>query len=105
MAETDKIRKIGENVRLLGEALEVRRGFKWKSYPYDAIKHAYLRIEEVKARMCCATMNLDPVFLMLRTKDDALLKVNIDFRDKGEEILAAIREKNPKAEIGYHKNA
>ena len=90
-------------VRLGEENLSYKKAFKWKELSYSDIRHAYLRVEEVNAKMCCGRANFDMIFLMLQT--DSLpdpLKLPITKIEKGKEMLSLIHRKNPETKIGYY---
>ena len=54
----------------LGESLLFFRKFSGVSFlPYGQITRAWLRQEEVRARMCCATANFDQFYLVLACAD------------------------------------
>lgn len=92
-------------VRLTDQNVEYKRGFKWISLPCSEILQAYLRIEEVKSKMCCGTANFDMHFLMLKTRSGDLLKLPVTSRKFVEQILESLRASYPAIEIGYKKKA
>lgn len=73
--------------------------------PYFSITHAYIRQEEVNAKLCCGRANFDQFFLMTQGTDGKLRKAQIQSIEAGKSALAAIAAANPAAEIGYHKPA
>ena len=73
--------------------------------PYLSITHAYIRQEEVNAKLCCGRANFDQFYLMTRGTDGKLRKAQVKSIEAGKGALAAISAANPAAEIGYHKPA
>lgn len=93
----DKKIKFGE------QELTYRRGFKWHTLPYEEITHAYLRIEEVKGRLCCSVANFDMHFLMLKTSAGELLKLEASSQEIVKRMLDELKEKNPNVSIGFKR--
>lgn len=93
----DKKIKFGER------ELTYKRGFKWYTLPYEEITHAYLRIEEVKGRLCCGVANFDMHFLMLKTSAGELLKLEATSQEIVKQMLDELKEKNPNVSIGFKK--
>ena len=73
--------------------------------PYSEVKHAYLRQEEVNAKLCCGRANFDQFFLMLLGSDGKLRKHQVDDMAKGKLALEYISQRNPDCLIGYQKPA
>lgn len=84
-------------------ALEYRRNLKWYPLSYEEIVQAYLRIEEVRGKLCCGVASFETPFLVLKKKDDSLLKIEASSKEIVKEMLAALKEKNPDIEIGFKK--
>lgn len=93
----DKKIKFGER------ELTYKRGFKWHTLPYEEITHAYLRIEEVKGRLCCGVANFDMHFLMLKTSAGELVKLEASSQEIVKRMLDELKEKNPNVSIGFKK--
>lgn len=93
----------GKKIKMKDRELEYKKGFKWCALAYSDIVQAYMRIEEVKGRLCCCVANFDRHFLMLKTGEDELVKVEASGRKAVEQILEELREKNPAIKIGYDK--
>ena len=93
-----------KKIHLRDSVIEYKKAFKWYTLPYEAIRQAYLRIEEVNGRLCCAVASFDMFFLVLRTTEDELIKVEATSKDIVKQILEEIRKKNEKVKIGYRKN-
>ncbi len=93
----DKKIKFGE------QELTYKRGFKWYTLPYEEITHAYLRIEEVKGRLCCGVANFDMHFLMLKTSAGELLKLEASSQEIVKRMLDELKEKNPNVSIGFKR--
>jgi hypothetical protein len=94
---TDKRIKINETT------LEYKKGFKWYEIPYSDITQAYLRVEEVQGRLCCGVANFDLYFLMLKNKQNDLLKVETSSQEITKQMLEELSKKNPEIEIGYKR--
>lgn len=71
--------------------------------PISQIRHAYLRIEEVKARVCCGIANFDQTYLMILGADDKLRKYLVSDKEAGQQALDHIAALNPETKIGYYK--
>lgn len=90
---------------LRDDGISYKKLINWSDISYSDIVHAYIRVEEVSAKMCCGRANFDMIFLVLLLKDsDQPFKIQITKVDKGKEMLDIIREKNPAAKIGLYKN-
>lgn len=68
------------------------------------LQRAYLRIEEVNGRLCCGVANFDMFFLMLKTTDEKLIKIETNSKDIVKQMLEELKMKNDKIEIGYKKD-
>lgn len=73
--------------------------------PYSEVQHAYLRQEEVNAKLCCGRANFDQFFLMIKGSDGKLRKHQVDDMNKGKLALEHIARCNPACLIGYQKSA
>ena len=73
--------------------------------PYSEVQHAYLRQEEVTAKMCCSRANFDQFYLMLKGSDGKLRKHQVKDKAAGQSALDYIAGKNPNCIIGYRKPA
>ena len=90
-------------VHLRGSCLFFRK-FSGASYlPYSHILRAWLRQEEVKARMCCATANFDQFFLVAACADGQERRGQVIDKASGQACLDHISAKNPSVKIGYVK--
>ena len=88
----------------LGEACLYLRRFSGVScLPYSQITRAWLRQEEVKARMCCATANFDQFYLVMACADGQERRGQVIDKDAGKAALDHISDKNPDVRIGYVK--
>lgn len=88
----------------LGESCLFFRKFSGVSYlPYSRIIRAWLRQEEVKARMCCATANFDQFYVVLACADSQERRGQVLDKPTGQQCLNHIAARNPKAAIGYVK--
>ena len=73
--------------------------------PYSEVKQAYLRQEEVNAKLCCGRANFDQFFLMIMGSDGTLRKHQVPDMAAGKLALEHIAQKNPNCVIGYRKPA
>ena len=73
--------------------------------PYDQITRAYLRQEEVNARLCCGRANFDQFFLMLEGSDGKLRKHQVADMARGKLALEHIARLNSTCLIGYQNPA
>ena len=90
-------------VKLHENDLEYRKNLKWYTLPYQEIAQAYLRIEEARGKMCCGVASFETPFLVLKKKDDSLLKIETSSKEIVKKILAALEEKNAGIDIGFKK--
>ena len=88
----------------LGESCLFIRKFSGTTYlPYSRIVRAWLRQEEVKARMCCATANFDQFYLVMACAGGQERRWHVTDKADGQQCLDFILEKNPEVNIGYIK--
>ena len=88
----------------LGEQCLFFRRFSGTSYlPYGQIVRAWLRQEEVKARMCCATANFDQFYLVMACTDGQERRGQVLDKPTGQQCLDHIAAQNPSVKIGYIK--
>lgn len=92
-----------KKIKLEEQTLTYKKGLKWYTLPYTEITQAYLRIEEVKGKLCCSVANFDMHFLMLKTKSDELIKIEASSQDKVKRMLDELKQKNENIEIGFKK--
>ena len=90
-------------IRMKEQELTYKMGFKLHNLPYAYIVQDYMRIEEVNGKMCCGVANFNMHFLMLRTRSGELLKMDATAREKVEQMLKELKQKNPEIKIGYEK--
>ena len=90
----------------LGEQCLFLKKFSGTSYiPYSQITRAWLRQEEVNARMCCATANFDQFYVVMACADGQERRGQVIDKDTGKAALDYIAAKNPDVKIGYVKPA
>ena len=83
-----------KRVKLEDTELIYKKGFKWHNMSYSEIRQAYMRIEEVKGRLCCGVANFDMYFLMLKTLDDTLVKIEMTSKELVKQALEVLKQKN-----------
>lgn len=90
----------------------VRLGERWIFFPkfsgttyllYDQVVRAWLRQEEVKARVCCGTANFDQFYLVLECADGKQCRGQVINKSSGQLCLDRIKAQNPDVKIGYVK--
>ena len=88
----------------LGEQCLYLRKFSGATYlPYSHILRAWLRQEEVKARMCCATANFDQFYLVMACADGQERRGQVLDKPTCQQCLDHIAAQNPSVKIGYVK--
>lgn len=90
-----------KRIKLAEQEVTYKKGFKWHSLPYAEIVQAYLRIEEVKGRLCCGVANFDMYFLMLRAKNGELVKVEASSKEIVKKMLEELKRRNDGITIGF----
>ena len=90
----------------LGEQCLYLRKFSGTSYlPYGQIVRAWLRQEEVKARMCCGTANFDQFYLVVSYGGGRERRGHVAGKAEGQRCLDRVAAQNPEVKIGYVKPA
>ena len=92
-----------KRIKLQEQEVEYKKGLKWYTLPYTDIVQAYLRVEEVNGKLCCGVASFDMFFLMMKTREEELIKVEATSKEIVKEMLEVLKEKNPGIEIGYKK--
>lgn len=88
----------------LGDSCLFFRKFSGTAYlPYGQILRAWLRQEEVKARMCCGTANFDQFYVVMACADGQERRGQVIDKDAGQTCLDHITARNPQVQIGYQK--
>ena len=88
-------------VRLGARCLYLRKLSGAAYVPCGQIIRAWLRQEEVKAKLCCATANFDQFFLVMACADGRARRWHIPGKAEGQQCLDHITAKNPDVKIGY----
>ena len=92
-----------KKIKLLEQEVEYKKGLKWYKLPYSDIKQAYLRVEEVNGKLCCGVANFDMFFLVIKTKEEKLLKIEASSKEIVKEMLELLQKKNPEIEVRFKK--
>ncbi len=71
--------------------------------PYGQILRAWLRQEEVKARLCCGTANFDQFYVVMACADGGERRGQVINKDTGKRCLDHIAARNRSVRIGYVK--
>ena len=88
----------------LGKHFLFFRKFSGVSFlPYSQIVRAWLRQEEVKARMCCGTANFDQFYVVMDCADGRQRRGQVPDKDTGKAALDHFAGKNRSVKIGYVK--
>ena len=86
----------------LGQTCFYFTKFSGTSYlPIDRVEHAWLRQEEVKAKLCCGVANFDQFYLMIRDRDGTLHRGEVRSLEVGKEALSLLSLRNPDIRIGH----
>ncbi len=81
-------------------ALYVRQLLRTEYLPYSAITQAFLRQQQVKARLCCGVANMDQFYLVLIDGAGKEHQLHLDNREKGDILLQLVAQHQPGAKIG-----
>lgn len=88
----------------LGErCLFLRRLFGTSYLPYSQICRAWLRQEEVNARMCCGTANFDQFYVVMDCADGQQRQGQVIDKAAGQRCLDHIAARNAEVKIGFVK--
>ena len=88
----------------LGERFLFFRKFSGISFlPYGQIVRAWLRQEEVNAKLCCGTANFDQFYVVMACADGRERRGHVEDKASGQRCLDHIAAKNPEVKIGYVK--
>lgn len=90
-----------KKIKMQEQELAYKRGFKWHVIPYAEIAHAYLRIEEVKGRLCCGVANFDMHFLVIKTTAGEMIKIEASSQEAVKHILEELKTENSEIKIGF----
>ena len=87
----------------LGQSCFYFTKFSGTSYlPLDQAEHAWVRQEEVKAKLCCGVANFDQFFLMIKDRSGTVHKGEIRSKEVGKEALSLLSLRQPSIQIGYY---
>ena len=89
-------------VRLGARCLYLRKLSGAAYVPCGQIIRAWLRQEEVRARMCCATANFDQFYVVMSCGGQEV-RWQVEDKAAGQRVLDHISAQNPTVEIGYRK--
>ena len=64
-------------IKLNEQELAYKKSLKWHMLSYQDIKQAYLSIEEARGKLCCGVALFETYYLMLKTVDEELLKIEV----------------------------
>ena len=90
-------------VRLGVQCLYLRKLSGAAYVPCGQIVRAWLRQEEVRARMCCATANFDQFYVVMSCGGGQEVRWQVGDKAAGQRVLDHISAQNPAVEIGYRK--
>ena len=90
----------------LGERCVYFRKFSGTTYlPYSRIDRAWLRQEEVKARLCCGTANFDQFYVVMVCAGGQECRGHMEDKSTGQACLNYIAAQEPSIGIGYTSKA
>lgn len=90
-----------DGLQLGEDCLFFRKLFGATYLPYSQIVRAWLRQEEVKARMCCSTANFDQFYVVTDCTDGRQRRGHVADKASGQACLDHITCKNPNVSIGF----
>lgn len=90
----------------MGERWIFFRKFSGAAYlPYDQVVRAWLRQEEVKARLCCGTANFDQFYVVMVCAGGQECRGHMEDKSTGQACLNYIAAQEPSIGIGYTSKA
>lgn len=93
-----------DRLRVGDLAVYYRDGFRIKAVPYSRMERAFIRVQQVRGRMCCgetAFLYFRIVFLV----DGKEIADNMSENEKAmDAALARIHEKAPQVPVGFEKH-
>lgn len=86
-------------VNITENGIEAKGLFSQKLIPFDGISNAFLRVEEIEAKVCCGRANFDRIYLVLinHGKEEIL---EMETKAQVKHILEILEEKVPNIIIG-----
>ena len=93
-----------EKLRVGKLAVYYRDGFRVKAVPYGKMERAFIRVQEVRGRMCCGQATFAyfrPVFLVGGREYAEYMSEDEKAMDAA---LARIHERAPELPVGFEKN-
>lgn len=90
-------------MKIEGERVYFKAGFRQREIPCQDILWAYMRIEEVSAKMCCAKANFDMYKLVLWTQDGGKYCIPVSRKEEAARALADLKAQNEAIDTGYSK--
>ena len=90
-------------IKLNEQDVAYKKGLKWHMLSYLDIKQAYLRIEEARGKLCCGVALFETYYLMLKTVEEELIKIEVSSKENAKRMLDFLKEKNTEIEIGLKK--
>lgn len=86
-------------VNFTDTGIETKGVLSKKEYSFDSITNAYLRIEEIEAKVCCGRANFDRSFLVLTVGGKEVV-IEMETKAQVKHVLEKLPEKNPSIIIG-----
>lgn len=80
-----------------------RDGFKTKYVPYASLERAFIRVQEVNGRMCCASATFHYFRLILVVDEKEWGNILSEDEKAMDDALAAIAARSPATAIGFVK--
>ena len=95
--------RVLDKLRLGAQCIYLRKLSGTVYLPCSRIVRAWLRQEEVKAKMCCGTANFDQFYLVMACGDGREHRWHIPDKAAGQTCLDHITAQNPEVKTGYVK--
>ncbi len=93
-----------DRLRVGALAVYYREGFRIKAIPYARMERAFIRVQQVRGRMCCGETTFF-YYRMVFLVDGREIADNMSEDEKAmDAALARIHERAPELPVGFEKN-
>lgn len=86
-------------VNITENGIETKGVLSKKLIPFEGISNAFLRIEEIEAKVCCGRANFDRSYLVLINQGKEEV-IEMETKAQVKHILEILKEKVPNITIG-----
>ena len=93
--------QVFDKVRVGKLGVYYKEGFRTKFIPYDYIDRAFIRIQEVRGRMCCGETTFAYFRLVFVHGDKEIADIISEKEEAMDQALACIHEMAPDVAIGF----